>query len=169
MSKSVTLSYTPTQQDYAAVLRAFFWQRTQTRISLVFLAIAFILVFIAIGTTGFKPNLFELVWLIFPPAFVLFVFVIQPRRMASQAGRNEQLTSVATWVVSEAGVEIKARSSATQLDWDTLQKLVRTKDYYLLLSRVNKNAFRFLPRRAFTTPQQEEMFLDLVVKNIKRK
>ena len=164
MSKSLTLRYTPTEQDYAAVLRAFFWRRTETRISLVFLAIAFILVFGAIVSSGFKPSVFELVWLLFPPAFVLFVFVVQPRRMASQAGRNEQLTCEATWEVSEVGVEISSRFGATQMDWETFRKLVTTKDYYLLLSRSNKNAFRFLPRRAFTSPQQEDLFTELAAK-----
>jgi hypothetical protein len=116
MSKSLTLRYTPTEQDYAAVLRAYFWRRTETKIILVFLAIAFILVFGAIVSSGFKPSVFELIWLLFPPAFVLFVFVVQPRRMASQAGRNEQLTCEATWEVSEAGVEISSRFGATHME-----------------------------------------------------
>ena len=41
MSKLLTVHYTPHQQDYARVLRLFNWQRTSTKISLVFLTIAF--------------------------------------------------------------------------------------------------------------------------------
>jgi hypothetical protein len=164
MSQPITLRFTPNQQDYAKVLRLFFWQRTGTRASLIFLAIAFGLICYVIASQSSPPTIFELIWLILPPLFVIFILFIQPSRMASQAVRNEQLVTEATWEVSDRGVELSSRFGSTHMDWDSLNKLVTTKEYYLLLSKINKNAFRFLPRRAFTSSQEQDIFLQLVGK-----
>jgi len=164
MSQSVTLRFTPNQQDYAKVLRLFFWQRTVTRVSLLFLAIAFGLICYVVASQGSPPSIFELMWLLLPPLFVIYVLFIQPSRMGSRAARNEQLVTEATWEVSDSGVELSSRFGSTHMDWESLNKLVTTKEYYLLLSKINKNAFRFLPRRAFTSSQEQEVFLELVGK-----
>jgi hypothetical protein len=166
MSQPINLSFTPNQKDYARVLRLFLWQRTLTRVSLVVLAIAFGLICYVVITRGTPPTFFELVWLLLPPLFVAYIFYMQPNRMASQAVLNEQLITEATWRVNEVGVEISSRFGTTSLEWETLSKLVITKEYYLLLSKINKNAFRFLPLRAFHSPQERQEFLNLVGKFI---
>jgi hypothetical protein len=168
MNQPLTLRYTPSQQDYAIVLRYFYWQRTATKVSLLFLAVAFGLVFYMIASKGTPVTIFEIIWLLLPPLFVIFVFFIQPSRLASQAAKNEQLVTEATWEMSDTGVQISSRFGSTLLPWESLKKLVTTKGYYLLLSKTNKNAFRFLPRRAFTSPQEEELFLELVARNISK-
>jgi hypothetical protein len=76
------------------------------------------------------------------------------------------LVTEATWQVSEGGVVISSRFGSTEMEWDNLSKLVITKEYYLLLSKVNKNAFRFLPLRAFSSPPEKEEFLQLVGNHI---
>jgi hypothetical protein len=164
MSQSITLRFTPNQQDYAKVLRLFFWQRTGTRVSLIFLVIAFGLICFVVASQGSPLTIFELMWLFLPPLFVIYIFFIQPSRMASQAVKNEQLVTEATWEVSDSGVELISRFGSTHMDWESLNKLVTTKEYYLLLSKINKNAFRFLPRRAFTSSQELDVFLTLVGK-----
>jgi hypothetical protein len=167
MSQSITVRFTPNQQDYAKVLRLFFWQRTGTRVSLIFLAIAFGLICYVVASQGSPPTIFELIWLFLPPLFVIFVLFIQPSRMANEAVRNEQLVTEATWEVSDSGVEISSRFGSTHMDWESLDKLVTTKEYYLLLSKINKNAFRFLPSRAFTSSQEQDVFLELVGKYLR--
>jgi hypothetical protein len=168
MSQSVTLRFTPNQHDYAKVLRIFFWQRTGTKVSLVFLAIAFGLICYVIASQGSPPTIFELIWLLLPPFFAIFVFFIQPSRMANRAVQNERLVTEATWEVSAAGVQISSRFDSTHLDWESLNKLVTTSDYYLLLSKINKNAFRFLPRRVFNSPQEQDLFLQLVADHLSK-
>jgi hypothetical protein len=162
LSQSLVLLYTPNQKDYATVLRYFYWQRTGTKVSLVFLAVAFGLILYMIASKGSPLTFFELIWLLLPPLFVIYVFFLQPSRLANKAVQNEQLVTEATWIVSDAGVQISSRFGSDQLDWESLNKLLTTKDYYLLLSKANKNAFRFLPRRAFISPKEEEQFLELV-------
>jgi hypothetical protein len=166
MGQSLTLRYTPNQHDYASVMRLFIWQRKWTRISLVLLVIAFLLVILMLFIQGSPPTFIELLWLLLPPFFVVYSFYIQPSKLANKAARNEQLVTEATWEVDDTGVHISSQFSSTDLAWDTLKKLVTTSDYYLLLSRTNDNAFRFLPRRAFSSDQEEELFLQLVAKHL---
>ena len=168
MGQSWTIQYTPNQQDYSSVLRLFYWQRTSTKVSLVFLLIAFGLVIFAVVLKGPPLTFFEMIWLLFPPLFAIYAFYLQPSRLAKKAVQNEQLVAEATWEVSDAVIQISNRFGSSLLEWESLHKLVTTKDYFLFLSKNNKNAFRFLPRRAFTSPQEEEQFLQLADKNISR-
>ena len=168
MSQSLTLQYTPNQQDYSTVLRLFYWQRTSTKVSLVFLIVAFGLVLVGVLLKGSPLTFIGLIWLLFPPLLVIYAFFLQPTHTAKKAVQNEQLVTEATWDASDNGIQISSRFGSTLLEWESLYKLVTTKDYFLLLSKNNKNAFRFLPRRAFKSPQEEEHFLQLVDKNISR-
>lgn len=168
MNPSVTLHYTPDQNDYAAVLRLFYWQRTSTKIFMAFLAAGFGLVFCVLLFGGKTASIYELIWLIVPPLFVIYTFYYQPRRTARFAAQNEQLIAEATWVVNEDGVQIMSRFDKLNLGWDSLSRLVTTRDYYLLLNKSNKNSFRFLPRRAFTSAQEEEVFLELAGQFIRK-
>ena len=164
MNEQQTVKFTPTKDDYSSVLKLFFFQRTSTRLTLVVLALAFVLICYVVLSQGIPPTLFELIWLFLPPFFVAYVFFIQPSRMASQAIHNEQLAAETTWEISASGIVILNRFGSTHLEWENLLKLVSTREYYLLLSKVNKNAFRFLPIRAFSSPQAKEEFLALVGK-----
>jgi hypothetical protein len=166
MDTPITLRFVPTKQDYANVLRLFFLLRTSTRVSLGFLAVAFGLIIFSVASQGTLPSAFQLVWLLLPPLFLVYVFFYQPSRMASQAMSNEQLAAEATWELTDSGVNISSRFGETQMGWDDLQKLVVTKSYYLLLNKANKNTFRFIPRRAFTSAQETEQFLAIVKEHI---
>jgi hypothetical protein len=166
MRQSLTLHYTPNQQDYASVLRIFNWRRTSTKISLAFLALASILIFYAILSRDATLTFFELLWLLFPPLLVMFTFFLQPWRTARKAAQNAQLVADATWLVDEAGIHISSAYGSIFLEWESLSKLVKTREYYLLLSKINKNSFRFLPRRAFTSQQDNDLFLQLVSQHI---
>lgn len=168
MSQSLIIKYTPTQQDYAKVLRLFFLQRTGTRISLAILLLAFGLIIFAILSKGSPPTVFELVWLLLPPLFLVFVFFVQPSRVAKQAASNEQLITEATWELNDAGLQISSSFGSTHLEWEAMHKLVATREYYLLLLKANKNAFRFLPLRAFASAQDQHQFLELITSHLTR-
>jgi hypothetical protein len=131
------LHYTPTEQDYATVLRLYFWQRTSTKISLLAIVVIFCLVLYLIISQGTPPTIFELIWLFLPPLFVAFMFYFQPSRIARQAAQNEKLTAETTWIVGPEGIQISSRFGSTMMEWQTFGKLVTTKSYHLLLSRTN--------------------------------
>ena len=166
MSQPLIIRFTPVQQDYANVLRLFFLQRTGTRLSLGFLALAFGLIIFSIISQGTPPTIFEWIWLLLPPLFVYFVLVIQPSRVARQAAQNEQLVTETTWELSDGGLQISSSFGSTHLDWEDLNKLLTSKEYYLVLLKTNKNALRFIPRRAFTSPQEQDQFLEILTNHL---
>jgi hypothetical protein len=147
-------------------LRLFFWQRTGTKLSVAALVIAFGLILYMLLSRGVPPSIFEWVWLLLPPAFVIYIFLVQPDRIARRAAQNEQLVSEATWEVGDEGVRISNRFNSSLLEWQTLDRLIPTRDYYLLLSRVNKNAVRFIPRRAFPSAEIQNDFLHIMENHV---
>jgi hypothetical protein len=166
MDQTVTLKYTPTQQDYAKTIRQFMMQRTSNRISLGFLVVAFGIVVFSISTKATPITIFELIWLLFPPLFIIYIIVIQPTRMAKQAMQNEHLATETTWEVSDVGVQISTSLDSSLYEWEKLSRLVTNIDYYLLLFKINKNTFRFLPRRSFTSTEDEDTFLQLMTSHL---
>lgn len=146
------------------MLRLFFLQRTGAKISLAILAISFCLILYVILSQNTTPTIFELLWLLLPPIFVIFAFIIQPAQLARRAMRHEQLAAETTWELDDAGVRISNRYGTSLIAWSTLSRMLITRGYYLLLGKANKNTFRFLPRRAFRSPKEEAVFVDMVTK-----
>lgn len=168
MPQSVTLKYNPNQQDYAQAIRLFMMKRTANRISLGFLVIAFAIVVLSISTQATPITIFELIWLLFPPLFIIYIIFIQPNRMAKQAMKNEHLAAETTWEVSDSGVQISTGFDSALFEWDALARLITNKDYYLLLFKKNKNTFRFLPQRSFTSAEDQDSFLQLMTSHLSK-
>ncbi len=168
MSQSLIIKYTPTPQDYARVLRRSFLKHTGIRISLAIPVVAFGLILYAILSKGSPPTVFELIWLFVPPLFLIFVVFFVPYRTAQQAAGNEQLITETTWEVNDNGVEISSNFGATHLGWEELEKLETTREYYFLLFKAKKYDFRFVPRRAFISPQQQTQFLELMTHHLSK-
>ncbi len=166
MNQSVTVHYTPTQKDYSRVLRLFIFHFTGTRVSVLFLAVAFGLIVYSLAIKDAPPSVFEIIWVILPLLIAAFMFIIQPSRYARQAMATKQLSAETTWDVSNTGVEICTQYDSTRLEWNSLDKLVAHKDYYLLLMKNNRNVPLFLPRRAFKNEEQQKVFLQLMAANL---
>jgi hypothetical protein len=162
MSQAITMKYTPDQVDYVQVLRIFFLRQTGIRVSLGFLAVAFAVILFSVATQSTPITFFEILWLLLPPIFVVYILYWQPRSMAKRAIANEQLAAETTWLVSDEGIAISSSFGSNLLEWGMLTKLITSKDYYLLVFKTEKNFFRFLPRRAFESPQQDDLFLEQV-------
>jgi hypothetical protein len=167
-SQILTLHFTPEKNDYIQVLRIFFLHQTGSRISLGFLVIIFAYMAYSIATSAVTPSIFEIILLIFPPVFVLYILIVQPRGMADKAMANEQLAAETTWELGEQGIDMSTSFGSTHLNWEDLSRLVTTKEYYLLLLKGNQRAFRFLPRRVFASPQDQDTFLNLVTGHLKK-
>jgi hypothetical protein len=162
MAKSVTVKYTPTQQDYARVLRLFLVRNTVNQVMLGFLVVAFGFVLYNILSQNTPLTIFELIWLLFPPLFIAYILVVQPNRMGKQYMADEKMAAERTWELDDAGVHIITSFRTEDFEWDMLSRLVTYKDYYLIMFKKNKNNFRFLPRRSFTAPAEQDDFLQFM-------
>lgn len=166
MNQSVTVHYTPTKKDYTHVLRLFIFHFTGTRISVVFLVVAFGLIIFSLASKAVAPSVFEIIWVLLPPLIAVFMFIIQPSRYATQAMADKHLAAETTWDVSSSGVEICTQYDSTRLEWSSLDKLLTYKDYYLLLMKTHRNVPLFLPRRAFNNGEQQKLFLHLMASHL---
>ena len=93
MTQPVTVKYTPSQQDYAQVLRLLILQSIVNWIMLGFLVIVFGFMVFNIVSQGTSVTFFELIWLLLPPLFIVYIIFIQPNRMAKQYMANEKTGS----------------------------------------------------------------------------
>ncbi len=162
MDPTLTLRYTPQKNDYAQVLRIYFLQQTGSRIALGFLVVAFGVVLYSVATSGRPLTIFDLVWLLLPPVFVGYILFIQPRNMANQAMANEQLAAETTWEMGDEGIDISTSFGSAHTAWDDFSRMYEHKEYILLVLKGKKRAFRFIPRRAFASPQDQDRFFELV-------
>jgi hypothetical protein len=168
MAQSVTLKYTPDQQDYTQVLRLIMLRSTVNQILLGFLAVGFVFILYNLLSQATPVTIFALVWLFLPPLFIIYIIFIQPPRMAKQYMANEQLAAEYTWEVGDAGVQISSSFGSTLYEWGNLSRLLTTRDYYLLYIKKSRYAPRFLPRRAFTSTAEQESFLQLITSHLSK-
>jgi hypothetical protein len=168
MPQSVTLKYTPNQQDYAQVLRLIMLRSTVNQILIGFLVLGFVFILFNIISQATPITLITLIWLLLPPLFIIYIIFFQPTRMAKQYMKNEQLSAEYTWEVGDAGVQISNSFGSNQLEWDTLSRLLPAKDYYLLYIKKSRYAPRFLPRRSFTSKEEEDTFLQLMASHLSK-
>lgn len=54
---------------------------------------------------------------------------------------------------------MKIGEKSTELDWDHVQKVVESKDLYLIIYRGQNQVYPLLPKRAFVDPDEENAFL----------
>ena len=106
-----------------------------------------------------------MLWLIVvvAPLFAAFaVFIWQPYRMKRQAEKEEQLRSEMIWEVDDTQVVITTSLAAAKMDWQVFRQVIETKTDFLLCMAASKHMVRFVPKRAFESPEQEEAFRALV-------
>jgi YcxB-like protein len=168
MAQSVTVKYTPTQQDYAQVLRLIMLRSIVNQILIGFLVLGFVFILFNLVTQATPISIFALIWLLLPPLFIIYIIFFQPNRMAKQYMNNEQLATEYTWEVNDSGVKISTSFGSNQLEWDSLSRLLPTKDYYLLYIKKSRYAPRFLPRRAFTSAEEQDAFLQMMTSHLSK-
>jgi hypothetical protein len=161
----LTLTFTPTKQDYVKTLRAYYFRQRGTWIMLLVFSGVFVYGIYTILTSGFDryPPYFYYLPLLFV-IYLLFIFFYSPSLIGRRVQNDERLRATATWQVNARQIVIKNRHSLTKLDWSQFQRVIATRNYYLFVYAANRNTIQFLPRRAFASPEQEESFRDMLRK-----
>jgi hypothetical protein len=102
---------------------------------------------------------------VFAAVFVLVVIYsmfVHPVVISLRMDREERMRSPVQFQVTEETVTIQNSFVESKVDWGTFRKVIDTKNYYLLVHTVNKNAFQILPKRAFTNAEEENTFRNLL-------
>ncbi len=165
MPKSLTLTFTPTKQDYVKTLRAYYFRQRNTWFMLLVFGGIFVYGVYTMLVFGFDryPSYFYYLPLLFI-IYLFFIFFYSPSLIGRRVQNDQRLSATATWQVGEREIVIRNKHSQTKLTWSQFQRVIVTRSYYLFVYAANRNTIQFLPRRVFDSPEQEAAFRKLVQK-----
>ena len=162
MADTIRLHFTPDGKDYSRVMRAHSLRTPALWLSLAGMVVV-LLLFLWAFTSQSRQCL--LLWLLVagaPLIASLAVFVWQPYRMRLQVDHDPSLRRDTTMQFDDTQVVITTGTAESRLGWDAFRQVVETRTDFLLCLSASKHMVRFVPKRAFQTPQREQAFRRLV-------
>ncbi|MBN1429672.1 MAG: YcxB family protein [Anaerolineae bacterium] len=178
----ITFTYTPIKDDYTVPLRSHWMRSLVTMISLLVLgSITLFMLGISLlgcimmlltcmlsddsGLVGILTVVFSLIgsaftWII--PGMYLWLLISAAR----QFEKDERFRADITWTLDDEHVRIATRFQDVNLPWSSFRQAQEFKDYYLLIVRTTGTALRPVPKRVFTSPEQEQAFRELVERKV---
>jgi hypothetical protein len=168
----ISFQFTPTKDDYSETTIAYTVNTMGIVVANMFLiGVEIVLTSIALGMPDMASRwdwFFALIipWIVPVVAVYAFFNPLTPigASIRKQVADNPQLTPSTSWQLDEDQLALKTEFSDTKYAWSVFQKAIELEHHYLLVHTVNKRTFTFLPKRVFTTPQQEADFRTLVEK-----
>ena len=162
----LSFEFVPTQKDYLSAYRAFYWRRWPIWVGLVVLMSAQIL---CIGSALLRGEpdivleiLLPLVIFIVLAFYLVLVLVIQPQRTAGRIGKDKRLSSLVQYEANNEQLKYHNGFSESRVYWRSFHKVLETEEHFLLIYTADKNRFQIIPKRAFTSAEDEEAFRELL-------
>jgi hypothetical protein len=159
----------PTPEDYSSSLRPFMARNNLLWIFLGFLGIPFpiffLVFFVRNGIRVFSDWSLGSIYTLFVTGLMAYLFYT-PKRLESSAKKDKKFTLPAEYIFDEEGVEIMTSAGSNKLIWKAFEKVFETSKYYFLIYAANKNVFQFIPKIAFATSEQENVFRQMVTQGL---
>ncbi len=169
----ISFRFVPTKDDYIKSFRIFYlnsWPAWAVLIVLVLFQIICVGSAFVRGDLGFDfGGIFPVVIFIFLVFYIAFALVINPITVASKVEKDERLSSPVQYEVSDEQIMFKNQFSEIKLDWGSFQKVIESKELFLLIHSTNKNMFQIIPKRAFASADDEQAFKNLLNVKIHKK
>ncbi len=162
MDEPITFIFIPTEKDYSKTLWALSYRNTRTAIVIgiwvVLTALALWAFFRGELGSGFFPGG------IFLLALVVFIltFLLTPLRARLQVRKNPGYTNPVTWQMDDNEIIVKNGDVESKFSWNTFSRIREIPDYYLFIFASYPRMYQFIPKRAFSSPEQEEKFRNLI-------
>ena len=169
MFHPIRAQFKPSPADYVkATLAFYFTQRSillLTAFSILFavLAVPYSLVQWARGSNIAIFILAIALGFLLIAAATVAAPLMRVRRMVDQ---DETMRADTVWSIENDLIELHNRFEKTELLWGMFDRLVETRQYYLLVYADNKRQFTFLPKHAFSNPEERERFMAMAQENI---
>ena len=163
MSEPVTLIFTHREKEYVAATRLFYARVYHTRFRIIVSSIVvslglFLLnVDLLLGTVAIVVGLILLVI----NFYAHFVTPVQQFR------RNARFQEEYDLRFSEDGLLFRSKNQESKLQWSFYSRLWETPNYYFLF--YDKDLFTLVPKRVFTSNQQQWAFQDLLRRKIPKR
>ncbi len=170
----ITFGFTPRKADYVKS----FWAMQMSQwglwvlllIPILWISFVTILYVRGLLVTGAQysstmtlPTVFAVIFLL----AVVYIMFIHPILSSLRIDREERLRSPVQYQVTDEGITIKNSFVESKVDWGSFRKVIETRNYFLLVHTVNKNAFQILPKRAFANLTEENAFRNYLQEKIK--
>ncbi len=169
MFQPIKVRFKPTPSDYVkATLAFYFTQRSillLTAISILFavLAVPYSLVQWARGS---NIALFILA-IVFGFLLIAAATVAVPLlRVRKVVDKDETMRAETVWSITNDRIELRNRFEKIDLEWETFDRLIDTRQYFLLVYAGNKRQFAFLPKHAFSSADDRERFRRMANENL---
>lgn len=159
--ESIQFTFTPTPEDYASAMIAYYKRQRSTWISLTAFGVVFLygLYLLATNSPEKPRDLFLTIPLLVVPVLLTVVlFFVVPWNVARKVERNPRMTAPTTWALGADGILIKNRFAESKLDAATFKRITESQTHYLLHYGVNNRLYQIIPKRAFTSVAHETAF-----------
>ncbi len=159
----LTIKYHPEASDYVRASRALAMKSLSFKIMAVFLIIAMIAsaVILLIPSIGDQNlNNISLILIVVGVFYIIYYFVVIPWQLKSAYKKNEHLHVERQFILKDESIGVKVGEEGTDLNLDSIQKVVDAADLFLLIYKDTQKLYFFIPKQAFTEDVTEETFLD---------
>lgn len=166
MTDSMIFTFTPNRSDYIRTMRIFSARNRSVNTILITVVVIILLIIISISMLDTFP-VGGIVFLGLLFFYLTAMFFLNPASVADKAANDERLCCETLWDVSEDKVTVRNKFAETSCDWGTFGEVYESNEYFMLAYKVNKYMFQFIPKRAFTSPEQLEQFHKLLEEKIR--
>ena len=169
MKLPIEIEFTLSVQDYKNSVRAFYLKQRNTWISLSVTGILFIYGIYLMFNPEADLSSYSIFAVLLFPVIMFAYLVFSPNRMAASVSQSDRYTVLQRWRVDKGGIKITNEFGELKFKWSDFMGVVEDKTFILLQYSSNKNAFQIVPKRAFSSIEQEEDFKDLAKQNVKKR
>jgi energy-coupling factor transporter transmembrane protein EcfT len=168
MQTSMSFKFTPNKDDFIKAMRAYSFTRKNSRIQLIITSALFFFMTLALFLLRAR---FGPLWLFVILAFILLVLyysLYYPMKIGLQFQSNERSQGEIVWTVDETGVYFATKLGEAKLDWGSFQSYLETKEQFLVFHSSNKRFFSIVPKRAFNSQEEIEVFRQILTVNLEK-
>jgi hypothetical protein len=97
---------------------------------------------------------------------IVVIFWASPYGVARRLGKQMEAGGDVTYEFSDDHFLAKDSTGELKQQWSVYHSVIVTEDFYILIFTLNKIGGRFVPRRAFESPEQEAAFRELLARKL---
>ncbi len=161
----LTLKFKPDYDDYLNASQAATFNRP-TIVLVVLMGIVSIATILALGLGWLSVENERLLLYLLPPMMFIFFLLYTPINLRRAAKKVAKEGLEFEWRVNNAGISVVKGEKTTKYNWESFSLAEESDGYYLLFSRANRSEYIFIPKAAFTEPDEEKAFRELVTEHL---
>ena len=163
--RELKLKFHPTYEDYLSVNKA----TTFNKPSLILLGLmgimtVYTLTGLAVGWINVDPSL--LVLYLLPPGMFIVFLIYTPFNLRKKAREMADQNLTVHWDIDADGIRVEQDGEQNFHQWETLAVTQELDDHYIIFFKANRSKYIFLPKKAFSDPENEKHFREWLTEKI---